>query len=136
MTTRQRQCLDLTVALRIVALCNLILFIACVCNLAAHQTAAMGSSPPVLYLWPPAWGLPSCSPACLQVEAYLRLAAVQGFQVQPCSTNSKSPTGGWVRGLSPCVQRNAYARTALHRSQHLPLLQHQLRMHPGKPTRP
>uniref|UniRef100_A0A7S3R2Q8 Metaxin n=1 Tax=Dunaliella tertiolecta TaxID=3047 RepID=A0A7S3R2Q8_DUNTE len=52
----------------------------------------MTTPPPTLYQWPGAWGLPSVSPACLQVEAYMRLTQ-QGFTVVTCSTPSKSPTG-------------------------------------------
>ncbi|KAL6764095.1 hypothetical protein V8C86DRAFT_2482104 [Haematococcus lacustris] len=46
----------------------------------------------VLYSLPPAWGLASASPACAQIEAYLRLAGVS-FEVQQCASSSRSPTG-------------------------------------------
>ncbi|PSC73709.1 metaxin-1 isoform X2 [Micractinium conductrix] len=46
----------------------------------------------VLYRWAPAWGLPSISVPCLQVEAYLRLGKV-AFAVQDCAAPSASPTG-------------------------------------------
>ncbi|KAL4440053.1 hypothetical protein ABPG75_003054 [Micractinium tetrahymenae] len=45
----------------------------------------------VLYKWAPGWGLPSLSVACLQVEAYLRLAKIP-FAVQDCNAPSAAPT--------------------------------------------
>lgn len=46
----------------------------------------------ILYVRPPAWGLPSISVPCIQAEAYLRLAKAS-YAVQHCSTSSKSPVG-------------------------------------------
>ncbi|KAG2500018.1 hypothetical protein HYH03_002300 [Edaphochlamys debaryana] len=55
-----------------------------------------------LYKWPEAWGLPSLSPACIQAEAYLRLAGAD-FCVEVCSTASSSPTG-----QLPCLERGSF----------------------------
>lgn len=46
----------------------------------------------VLYKWAESWGLPSLSPACVQVETYLRYTHVP-FEVRVCQTPSNSPTG-------------------------------------------
>ncbi|DBA69239.1 hypothetical protein WJX79_004648 [Trebouxia sp. C0005] len=46
----------------------------------------------LLYKWQSGWGLPSVSPACIQVEAYLRFAATD-FAVESCNYTHTSPTG-------------------------------------------
>eukprot|EP00884_Botryococcus_braunii_P002927 jgi/Botrbrau1/12635/Bobra.67_1s0001.1 len=45
-----------------------------------------------LYKWQPTWGLPSLDPACIQVEAYLRIAGVR-LSVQECNNVRTSPSG-------------------------------------------
>lgn len=56
----------------------------------------------VLYKWPEHWNLPSLSPACIQAEAYLRLAQAQ-VAVEPCTTSGNSPTG-----QLPAFERHEY----------------------------
>ncbi|KAK9799836.1 hypothetical protein WJX73_007324 [Symbiochloris irregularis] len=46
----------------------------------------------ILYKWQPGWGLPSISAACLEVEAYLRLAQAE-VQVKECSSAGAAPSG-------------------------------------------
>ncbi|PNW85250.1 hypothetical protein CHLRE_03g177900v5 [Chlamydomonas reinhardtii] len=60
----------------------------------------------ILYKWPECWGLPSLSPACIQAEAYLRLAGAQ-FAVEACPTSSSSPTG-----QLPALERDAFISPA------------------------
>ena len=46
----------------------------------------------ILHRWPRAWGLPSLSPECVAVEAYLRLAGLR-FTAEDCKTPYASPSG-------------------------------------------
>lgn len=59
-----------------------------------------------LYKWPECWGLPSLSAACIQTEAYLRLAGVS-FAVEVCATSERSPTG-----QLPALERDVYLSPA------------------------
>ncbi|KXZ56862.1 hypothetical protein GPECTOR_1g778 [Gonium pectorale] len=66
----------------------------------------MSGSSCILFKWPECWGLPSLSPACIQAEAYLRLAGAN-FAADVCSTSSSSPTG-----QLPALERDAYISPA------------------------
>eukprot|EP00892_Ulva_mutabilis_P010019 jgi/Ulvmu1/738/UM010_0111.1 len=46
----------------------------------------------LLMKYPEAWGLPSLSPGCIQVEAYLRLSGIS-FAIDKLNTTGPSPTG-------------------------------------------
>ncbi|KAL3141776.1 hypothetical protein ABBQ32_004451 [Trebouxia sp. C0010 RCD-2024] len=46
----------------------------------------------LLYKWQPGWGLASISPACLEVEAYMRFASID-FAIENCTYTHTSPTG-------------------------------------------
>ena len=58
----------------------------------ASPSRGDGDSELILHRWPSAWGLPSLSPECVAVEAYLRLAGLR-FACEDCKTPYASPSG-------------------------------------------
>ena len=58
----------------------------------ASPSDADGDNELILHRWPSAWGLPSLSPECVAVEAYLRLAGLR-FACEDCKTPYASPSG-------------------------------------------
>ena len=58
----------------------------------ASPSGVDGDSELILHRWPSAWGLPSLSPECVAVEAYLRLAGLR-FACEDCKTPYASPSG-------------------------------------------
>ena len=58
----------------------------------ASPSGGDGDSELILHRWPSAWGLPSLSPECVAVEAYLRLAGLR-FACEDCKTPYASPSG-------------------------------------------
>lgn len=75
------------------------------------------------------WGLPSVSPGCIQVEAYLRLANIS-FAVDAMKTSGTSPTGhlpaveaasgcgGYVKGKSTDIEAAAATIAFLQEEAH------------------
>lgn len=90
------------------------------------MSTADGDGDLILHRWPRAWGLPSLSPECVAVEAYLRLAHLR-FSAEDCRTPYASPSGtlpaldqcadvvGGVEGKDEHGQRDNHGAVAARR---------------------